>query len=260
MRSIVLILVSIATTALAAGPAAPKTAPGPAPDPLVVANDNYKVVLENDQVRVMEHTVQMGAGESTHRMPCRVSYAMSGFKMVTQNPDGPRTEAVRQPRVAWWSGAESLALKNNGNAVARELIVEFKQPLPGATDCTSVGTQAVISVVPSAFIWSTDAAKVARASVFGDPAAEGPYAQRIRLPAGYKSGKRAFDRELSTTVLGGEIKVSFGEGLAVQTLPAGSYLRIPAGVVHEAWSERGAELEQRGVGPVAALQSAAPSK
>lgn len=246
MRIAALLLAFIVHASLAAGPA---------PDPLVVANDNYRVVLENDQVRVLEHTVQMGGGESTHRMPCRVSYAMAGFKMVTQTPGGPRTEVIHQPRTAWWSGAEEIALKNNGNAVARELIVEFKQPLPGATDCTSVGTLAVIAVAPSALSWSTDAAKVARASVFGDPTLEGPFAQRIKLPAGHKSGKRAFDRELSTTVLGGELKVTLGDALAVQTLPAGSYLRIPAGVVHEVASERGAELEQRGTGPVATLQS-----
>src|SRR5258708_39165345 len=113
MRIAVLLLTSIASVALAAGSAAPKPAPGPAPDPLSVANDNYRVVLENDQVRVLEHTVEMGDGESTHRMPCRVSYAMSGYKLVTQNPGGPRDEAVHQPRTAWWSGAEELALKNS---------------------------------------------------------------------------------------------------------------------------------------------------
>lgn len=235
------------------------TSLGAAPDPLAVAHDNYRVVFENDQVRVLEHTVPLGGAEPTHRMPCRVTYAMGGYKLVTQAPGGPRQENVRQPRSAWWSGAEELALKNNGNALARELIVEFKQPLPGATDCTSVGTLAVISVPPSGLSWTTDATKVARASVFGDPAADGPFAQRVRLPAGHRSGKRAFDRELSATVLSGELKVSLGEAsvskIAVQTLPAGSYLRIPAGVVFEEWSDRGAEYELRGVGPIATLPS-----
>lgn len=257
MRNAALLFAFIASVA-AAGPATTKPAapPAPAPDPLAVANDNYRVVFENDQVRVLEHSVPMGGAEATHRMPCRVTYAMSGYKLVTQAPGAPRQETIRQPRTAWWSGAEEFALKNNGNALARELIVEFKQPLPGAPDCTSVGTLAVISVAPSGLAWTTDSAsKVERAAVFGDPARDGPFAQRVKLPAGHKSGKRAFDRELSATVLGGELKVSLGDAIAVQTLPAGSYLRIPAGVVFEERSERGAEYELRGVGPVTTLTS-----
>ena len=254
MRTITL-LFAFAVVAVGAAPAVtkPLSPPGPAPDPLAVANENYRVVFENDQVRVLEHTVPMGGAEATHRMPCRVTYAMSpqGYKMVTQAPGGPRSESVRQARSAWWSGAEEFALKNNGNAVARELIVEFKWPLPGASDCTTIGTLAVLAVQPSGLRWTTDTAtKVARASVFGDPTIEGPFAQRIKLAAGLRSGKRAFDRELSATVLSGELKVSLGDAIAVQTLPAGSYLRIPAGVVYEEWSDRGAEYELRGVGPV----------
>jgi hypothetical protein len=261
MRSAALLFALLATAA-GAGPAATKPAapPAPAPDPLTVANDNYRVVFENDQVRVLEHSLAVGGAEATHRMPCRVSYAMSGYKLVSQAPGAPRQETVRQPRTAWWSGAEEIALKNNGNALARELIVEFKQPLPGAPDCTTVGTLAVISVAPSGLAWTTDAAtRIERASVFGDPARDGPFAQRVKLPAGFKSGKRAFDRELSATVLSGELKVSLGEAsvskIAVQTLPAGSYLRIPAGVVFEEASDRGVEYELRGVGPVTTLTS-----
>jgi quercetin dioxygenase-like cupin family protein len=252
MRIIVLLLASIVT---AAG-AAPAPLPKPAPDPLAVAYDNYRVVLENDQVRVLEHTVAVGGSEAAHHLPCRLTYAMSqgGYKLVTQRPGGPRTESVRQPRSAWWSGAEDIALKNSGNQVARELIVEFKQPLPGATDCTTVGAQQLVSIAPAGLAWSTDAGKVARARVLGDATVDGPFVQRVKLPAGYKSGRRAFDREISATVLGGELKVSIvdagAQPSAVQSLPAGSYLRIPAGVVHEEWSERGAELELRGVGPL----------
>jgi hypothetical protein len=269
MRIVVLLFVTLlfAVPVDAAAPAAvPKAAPAaarsPAPDPLSVANDNYRVAFENDQVRVLEHTVAMNGAEPAHRMPCRVTYAMAqgGYKLVTQAPGGPRRETVHQARDAWWSGAEEFALKNSGNAIARELIVEFKQPLPGANDCTSVGTLAVISIPPTGLSWNTDAAKIARASVLGDPAVAGPFVQRVKLPAGYKSGKRAFDRELSATVLGGELKVSLGEGVAVQTLPAGSYLRIPAGVVYEESSDRGAELELRGVGPLVAAPSDQPPK
>jgi hypothetical protein len=256
MRIIVLLLISFAAAAVAAPAPKPKPAPAPAPtpapDPLTVAHDNYRVVLENDLVRVLEHTVAVGASEPTHRLPCRVTYATTqgGYKLVTQTPGGPRRETVHQPRSAWWSGAEEIALKNTGNQPVRELIVEFKRPLPGATDCTTVGTSEIVSIAPSGFSWTVDATKVSRAAVVGDPTTDGPYAVRVRLPAGYKSGKRAFDREVSATVLGGELKVWFGDGIAVQTLPAGSFLRIPAGIVFEERSERGAELELRGVGPV----------
>lgn len=261
MRTTTLLLALLASAALAAPaakPAAkPAPAPAPAPDPLEVANDNYRVAFENELVRVLEHSVNMNASEPTHRMGCRVTYAMSpqGYKLVTQAPGGPRQETVRQPRSAWWSGAEELALKNNGNQVARELIVEFKRPLPGATDCTILGTQAIVAVAPAGLSWTTDGAtKVARAPVFGDPALDGPFAQRVKLPAGYRSGKRAFDREVSATVLGGELKVSLGDAIAVQSLPAGSFLRIPAGVAFEESAPNGAEYELRGVGPVAKVQ------
>lgn len=263
MRTTALLLALVASAAPAAPPAKPAAKPveaakpAPAPDPLEVANDNYRVVFENDLVRVFEHSVNMNAAEPTHRMGCRVTYAMSpqGYKLVTQAPGGPRRETVHQPRSAWWSGAEELALKNNGNQVARELIVEFKRPLPGATDCTILGTQAIVSVAPAGLSWSTDGAtKVARAAVLGDPAADGPFVQRVKLPPGHKSGKRAFDREVSATVLGGELKVSLGDAMAVQSLPAGSFLRIPAGVVFEETAPNGAEYELRGVGPLRKIE------
>jgi hypothetical protein len=109
----------------------------------------------------------------------------------------------------------------------------------------------VLAIPPSGLSWSLDAAtKASYAPLFGDPAKDGPFAQRVRLPAGARVAAHAHDRELSATILSGEVRVRIGDA-PVQVLPAGSFLRIPAGIVHEEWTDGGAEYERRGVGPLA---------
>ena len=49
-------------------------------DPVTSNPDYYKVVLENDRVRVLEYTDQPGERTTPHRHPDSVMYALSNFQ------------------------------------------------------------------------------------------------------------------------------------------------------------------------------------
>ena len=128
-----------AGTVLAGAMLAASVATADAPDPITIAaiKGNYRVVVENDSVRVLEHFLASGASEARHHHPCRVTYALFGYRLLTEDGDGVRHEADRIPRSSWWSPAEDLSIKNTGSTPAKELIVEFKQPPAGGKGCAA---------------------------------------------------------------------------------------------------------------------------
>jgi quinol monooxygenase YgiN/quercetin dioxygenase-like cupin family protein len=106
---------------LAALPAA-----GWAQDPLPLYPENYKVLLENDRVRVMDFKLRKGDKESFHAHPAHVAYVLTGFKIRFTFPDG-RT-AIRETRTGdvLFSEAVTHASENIGDADAHGLLIELK--------------------------------------------------------------------------------------------------------------------------------------
>ncbi len=62
-----------------------------AQDPVKTSPQYYKVLLENDQVRVLEYRLKPGEKEPMHSHPAGVVYVLSGTKLKVSYPDG-RTE------------------------------------------------------------------------------------------------------------------------------------------------------------------------
>src|SRR5947207_13284932 len=62
-----------------------------AQDPVKTSPQYYKVLLENDQVRVLEYHLKAGEKEPIHSHPTGVVYVLSGGKLKFSYPDG-RTE------------------------------------------------------------------------------------------------------------------------------------------------------------------------
>ncbi|MDP3857569.1 MAG: cupin domain-containing protein [Stagnimonas sp.] len=106
------------------------------------------------------------------------------------------------------------------------------------------------ALAPDQLNWQTDPKTgVSRANLLGARNESGPFVQRVRLPPNFHPGLHRHDGDLNATVLSGRIHFRFADGPA-QSLPAGSYLFIPAGLPHEEWAdEQGAEFEARGMGP-----------
>ncbi len=98
----------------------------PHPDPVTVFPDNYKVMIENDRVRVMDFKLRKGDTEAFHKHPAHVLYVLTGFKIMFRFPDG-RT-AVRETKAGdvLFSEAVTHSPLNIGETDAHGILIELK--------------------------------------------------------------------------------------------------------------------------------------
>jgi beta-alanine degradation protein BauB len=97
-----------------------------AQDPLPIYPENYKVIVENDRVRVLDFMLRKGAKERSHSHPAHVVYVVAPFKIRFTFPDG-RT-AIRQAKAGdvLFSEAVTHATENIGAGEAHGILVELK--------------------------------------------------------------------------------------------------------------------------------------
>jgi hypothetical protein len=98
----------------------------PSRDPVVTDGDKYRVVLENELVRVLEYRDSPGQRTSPHRHPDYVLCALSAFKRRLVVTDG--REAVREfrPGEVALGKSQSHIGENIGSTDTHVLIVELK--------------------------------------------------------------------------------------------------------------------------------------
>lgn len=93
----------------------------------------------------------------------------------------------------------------------------------------------------------------ARAAVLeGDPAKEGPFTMRIRLPGGYRIPPHVHPKVEHVTVLSGQFNVGMGSTFnqkATRPMPAGTFGFWPAGMQHFAWAKGDTIIQLHGIGP-----------
>jgi quercetin dioxygenase-like cupin family protein len=111
-----LALASVGTTAPAAPP----------PDPTVTDPDKYKVVLENDQVRVVDYRDKPGARTKPHHHRPFVLYVLSPFKRKLTFPDGTTKEREFKTGEVFWMDDQVHIGHNVGTTESHALIVEPK--------------------------------------------------------------------------------------------------------------------------------------
>jgi len=88
----------------------------------------------------------------------------------------------------------------------------------------------------------------------GDPGKAGPFAIRLRFPAGYKIAAHWHPTDEHVTVLSGTFSMGMGEkfdAAATKALVAGGYAVMPAEMRHFAWTKKGATIQVHGTGPFA---------
>jgi hypothetical protein len=95
------------------------------------------------------------------------------------------------------------------------------------------------------------------AVVAGTPSSPGPYATRVRLPAGFKVLPHSHPEDRLYTVLSGTLTIGLGAELDSTKLlrfgPGEVYV-LPAGVVHYHWMIYGGSTFQvSGIGPTATM-------
>ena len=99
-----------------------------AQDPVKTDSDKYKVVLENDRVRVLEYRDKPGEKTTMHRHPDFVVLARSAFKRQLTLPGGKTVVREFKPGAVMWTDAHSHIGENIGDTDTHVLIIELKEP------------------------------------------------------------------------------------------------------------------------------------
>lgn len=115
---------------------------------------------------------------------------------------------------------------------------------------------AVLAVMPDAIEWiAAPPALPAGARVAllqGDPNLPGPFVVRMVFPAGYRIAPHSHPSHENVTVLRGTLHVGMGDTFdeaSTQSLAAGSFAVMPAGMSHYIWVDTETELQIHGTGP-----------
>jgi hypothetical protein len=102
-----------------------------APDAPQAQPQNFKVVLENDRLRVLEYVSRPGlavCGSGMHSHPEHLTVVLSAGKVRIRTPDGKVvTTPETPPGLVFWSGAETHEVENVSGREMRSLVIELKQ-------------------------------------------------------------------------------------------------------------------------------------
>lgn len=99
-----------------------------AQDPVKASPQFYKVLLENDQVRVLEYHLKAGEKEPMHSHPAGVVYVLSGAKLKFTYPDGRTDEKGAATGETIWRDPTTHAVENIGNTEAHAIAIDLKTP------------------------------------------------------------------------------------------------------------------------------------
>jgi len=99
-----------------------------AADPTATDPDKYKVIFENDKVRVLEYRDRPGDRTAPHHHPDFVLYALSSFRRTLTFPlEGKEvTRDVKAGDVLWANDQVHIGA-NVGNSETHVIMVEMKQ-------------------------------------------------------------------------------------------------------------------------------------
>lgn len=95
-------------------------------DPVVTNPDNYKLVFENDQVRVLEYHDVPGHRTTPHEHPDSVMYTLSSFRRRLYAADGQSRDVEISSGTTAWLPAQRHAGHNIGDSETHVIFVELK--------------------------------------------------------------------------------------------------------------------------------------
>lgn len=97
-----------------------------AQDVLKVAPEHYKVLVDNDKVRVLEVKIKPGEKEAMHTHPATVHIEMAPTKVKIGYPDGKSVILEGKAGEAIWVGPVKHTIENVGNTEIHAYIIELK--------------------------------------------------------------------------------------------------------------------------------------
>ena len=102
-------------------------------DPAVTDPELYRVIFENDRVRVLEYRDQPGDRTHPHRHPDSVMVTLSSFRRRV-SAGGKQVDVELAAGEVRWVGAQEHTGENTGSTGTHGIFVELKEPAPSTPD------------------------------------------------------------------------------------------------------------------------------
>jgi quercetin dioxygenase-like cupin family protein len=99
-----------------------------AQDVVIVSPETHRVLLENDQVRVLGVRVKPGEKVAMHSHPANVVYYLSDGKIRLSSHGGTTEDREVKAGTAIWSEGATHAVENVGTTEFSEVQIELKGP------------------------------------------------------------------------------------------------------------------------------------
>ena len=109
-----------------------------ADDPTTTDPDKYKVIFENERVRVLEYRDEPGQRTSSHQHPDSVMYTVSSFRRRLVAESGESRDVEMAAGEVRWLDAQVHSGENIGQSATHVIFVELKDgegadPAPGSS-------------------------------------------------------------------------------------------------------------------------------
>ena len=95
-------------------------------DPVESNPQFYKVVFENDRVRVLEYNDQPGDATTPHAHPDSVMYTLNSFRRRLVHGDDQRDVDIEAGTVRWLDAQQHHG-ENIGDSPTRAIFIELKE-------------------------------------------------------------------------------------------------------------------------------------
>ena len=102
-------------------------------DPVVTDPDRYRVVFENERVRVLEYKDAPGDATHVHEHPDSAMYALSSFRCPLIHGDQERDVEIAAG-FSGWVPAQRYRGQNTGETPSHAIFVELKEDRPPLGD------------------------------------------------------------------------------------------------------------------------------
>ena len=99
---------------------------GTGQDPVPLYPDNYKILFENERVRVLDFRLAKGAKENAHTHPAHVVYVLTGFKVRFTLGNGETLLRETKDSQVLFRQPVTHASENLGTTDAHGILVELK--------------------------------------------------------------------------------------------------------------------------------------
>lgn len=96
-------------------------------DPVITDPDKYKVIFENEHLRVLDYKDKPGEKTNKHRHPSFALYALSPFKRNIHLEEGKTIVREFQTGDIIWSEGQVHIGENVGETDTHALIIELKK-------------------------------------------------------------------------------------------------------------------------------------